>query len=187
MDESPVHVFASPGAYPVQLIVSYECVTDVFTDSVRIHENAIGEIYDTICVGGTVDFNGISYDASGVYPDIILDSAAQNGCDSLVTLFLEMKTCEGLIFPNAFTPNRDNTNDVFEPVNLEVVEVDEYTLIVYNRWGEKVFMSNDINVGWDGKCGSEDCPGDAYVWTLTYRIAGEIEINTDKGDVSLIR
>ena len=50
--------------------------------------------------------------------------------------------------PNAFSPNGDGNNDVWLPL---ITCYEEYTLSVFNRWGELVFNSNDPNEGWDGK------------------------------------
>ena len=49
--------------------------------------------------------------------------------------------------PNAFTPNGDGLNDFFKPFPLQV---SDYKMLIFNKYGEKVFESNDINLGWDG-------------------------------------
>ena len=49
--------------------------------------------------------------------------------------------------PNAFTPNNDGLNDEFKPFNSNV---SEYKMLIFNKFGEKIFESNDINLGWDG-------------------------------------
>jgi len=55
--------------------------------------------------------------------------------------------------PNVFTPNNDGKNDVF---TLESIEscIDSYDMAIYNRWGIKIFESNNINVQWDGRISS---------------------------------
>ena len=49
--------------------------------------------------------------------------------------------------PNAFTTNGDGLNDFFKPFPLQV---SDYKMLIFNKYGEKVFESNDINLGWDG-------------------------------------
>jgi len=83
-----------------------------------------------------------------------------SGCtatdDVLITLDGEL-----LVYvPNAFTPNGDGKNDVFLPVLTQ--EVLSYELIIYDRWGNVVFRSNNQDQGWDGAQMSDGI----YVWTL---------------------
>jgi gliding motility-associated-like protein len=68
------------------------------------------------------------------------------------TSVAEFIVYEDLIFyvPNSFTPNNDGTNDVFLPVITAGLDDQKYTLLIFNRWGEIVFESNDPSVGWDG-------------------------------------
>jgi len=74
---------------------------------------------------------------------------------------------EYLIYvPNAFTPNSDGTNDVFLPKGEGIVE---YTLMIYDRWGQQLFKSDDIYKGWDGRKGDTYLQEDVYVWTIVLR------------------
>lgn len=60
-------------------------------------------------------------------------------------------TPEHLIFaPNSFTPNQDGINDTFNPI-IGFANYTTYTLQIFNRLGHEIFISNDINIGWDGK------------------------------------
>ncbi len=74
-----------------------------------------------------------------------------------------------LFIPNIFTPNNDHINDIFyvesacEPVN--------YTLEIYNRWGERIFESNNINTGWDGTFKNLTCPGGVYIYKIKYKFS----------------
>jgi len=67
-----------------------------------------------------------------------------------------------LYIPDVFTPNTDGQNDVFSVISPEK---GEFRLIIYNRWGQAIFESNDINQPWHGK----DQPGGIYVWKLTFK------------------
>jgi len=76
-----------------------------------------------------------------------------------------------IFIPNAFTPNADNKNDVFKPVGLSIIEntnVSElqYDFRIYNRWGQRIFETHDINQGWDGTYRGEKLPLDVYVYTI---------------------
>lgn len=89
-------------------------------------------------------------------------------CDTLQRIIharVENCSCR-MSIPNAFTPDRDNLNDNFElkaPCPLE-----RYILQIYNRWGEKVFESRDINHSWNGRVGNRRGEPGVYVFKLEY-------------------
>ncbi|QHT66500.1 T9SS type B sorting domain-containing protein [Rhodocytophaga rosea] len=68
-----------------------------------------------------------------------------------------------LYLPDAFTPNGDNLNETFE---VRGIFVRKYKLMIYNRWGEIVFSSDDISIGWDGTLNSKQAPNGNYVYSL---------------------
>jgi hypothetical protein len=60
-------------------------------------------------------------------------------------------------------------------------------MLIFNRWGEKVYESNQVGSGWDGIYkGSLQNPG-VYTWQLTYGFFGESQLKIRKGSVTLIR
>jgi gliding motility-associated-like protein len=68
--------------------------------------------------------------------------------------------------PNAFTPNGDGRNDVFRiPPGVGIGLV---RLVVYNRFGGRVFMTTDVSRGWDGTVDGVAQPAGAYVWAIEY-------------------
>ncbi len=99
-----------------------------------------------------------------------------------------------MIFPNAFTPNtsggngggysiNDPSNHVFHPV---FTGVSEYKLEIFNRWGEILFVSDDIMVGWDGYYRGKLSPMGVYVYKATAVCETGKEIKKT-GDVTLFR
>ena len=68
--------------------------------------------------------------------------------------------------PTAFTPNSDRLNDVFKP-SLGG-DISEYKLTVYNRYGQIIFKSNQLNKGWDGTLNALQQPPGTYVWICNY-------------------
>ena len=75
-------------------------------------------------------------------------------------------------FPTAFSPNGDGVNDFFE---LNGGPVRTLTLSIYNRWGEKVFETDDITKGWDGKFKGTTQPMETYVWTVSYTYGQKVQ------------
>lgn len=87
--------------------------------------------------------------------------------------------------PTAFTPDGNGISDVFY-VRGEGIKNFEFS--IFNRWGEQIFISRDINLGWDGKRqnGGEDLPIGAYVYYIK-GILSNGEVIQSKGIVNLIR
>ncbi|TKT93852.1 gliding motility-associated C-terminal domain-containing protein [Dyadobacter frigoris] len=66
-----------------------------------------------------------------------------------------------LFVPDAFTPNSDNINERFEVKGLFV---NTFKMSIFNRWGEVVFQTNDINNSWDGIINGDKAPAGSYVY-----------------------
>jgi len=67
------------------------------------------------------------------------------------------------VVPNAFTPNNDGLNDSFRPVATGDL-IRQFSMVIYNRWGQMVFETSDYSAGWDGK----DAPAGVYSWVISY-------------------
>lgn len=100
-----------------------------------------------------------------------------------VTIVVETSCEDFLYFPNAFTPNDDGLNDV---LFVEGLSLDEVFFAIYNRWGEKVYESNDITEGWNGEHKGELVCPDVYGYYLRVRCTDGTEIFR-KGNVSVLR
>ncbi len=92
-------------------------------------------------------------------------------------------TCE-LYMPSAFTPNNNGVNDVFRVKYIFVAS--RFIFTVYNRFGEPVFESNNINAGWDGTYKGVAQNAGAYVWTISFTDSKNAR-RFAKGTVLLIR
>ena len=117
------------------------------------------------------------YSELGTY-DISLDVWTEHGCtDRLVKLAAVTVLGKGLImFPNAFKPILTGPNGGYytmgEPERNHIFHpywegVEEYHLLIYSRWGELVFESNDVNIGWDGYLDGQLASQDVYAWRCT--------------------
>ena len=86
--------------------------------------------------------------------------------------------------PNAFTPNNDGTNDTFLPVSN--CDFSEYTFMIFNRWGEKLFETNNPENSWDGNHMGKLFPVGVYVYLVKYKHQ-DIHEMTKTGSFTLIR
>lgn len=87
--------------------------------------------------------------------------------------------------PNSFTPDGDGTNDLFLPV-LNGIDPANYELLIFNRWGEIIFTSNNIAEGWDGKHKGVMAQQDVYVWKIKARDALRVIDKEFVGHVTLL-
>lgn len=108
-----------------------------------------------------------------------------NGCAGRDSVVVNPKDCmEGFYIPTAFTPNHDGKNDVFRP--LLFGKVKKYQFTIYNRWGQVVFQTPDLNKAWDGSVAGLSQDSNVFVWMCTYQFEGE-EVRTERGTVMVIR
>ena len=88
-----------------------------------------------------------------------------------------------LIIPNAFSPNADGLNDTFQASSNAPLE--SFSLLIYNRWGEQVFESTDINVAWDGSHQNKMADIGVYAYVLQYQFVGE-QPALERGNVTIV-
>ncbi|MCC6816390.1 MAG: gliding motility-associated C-terminal domain-containing protein [Saprospiraceae bacterium] len=88
-----------------------------------------------------------------------------------------------IFIPNAFSPNDDGKNDVFRVRSSNIQSI---ILRVYDRWGEKVFESNDLNLGWDGIYKGEKLQPDVFGYYIEAKCPGDKKYFR-KGNVSLLK
>lgn len=109
------------------------------------------------------------------------------GCkDSIVKEQYISTILPGYVYtPNAFSPNNNSINEVFKP-SLYNVKDRNYSFKVFNRWGELVFETTDINGEWDGTFKGVDCAQENYVWTINGEFLNN-ETFSQRGTVTLLR
>ena len=206
-DESPVHVFRLSGTIPVKLeaMSQHGCknvrLKDIFFVSFKkadfdtspdTCENVINFIDLTNHAAylrwdfgdGTLsnEFNpSHRYKNEGEHT-VTLYVNAETPCPDTISkiVMYEASIGEKVFIPNTFTPNGDGINDVFAPSIFRPCQV--YALTIFNRWGQKVFESNDAaNVRWDGDFAGERLPEDIYVYIL------ESEGTRQEGKITIMR
>lgn len=95
---------------------------------------------------------------------VAMVSANKWGCEDTLVKLVEVATDFAIYVPDVFTPNGDRVNEKFLAITRGV---NLFEMIVYNRWGARVFYSRDAKDGWDGRCNDTDCKSDIYTWRIT--------------------
>lgn len=117
---------------------------------------------------------------------ICLATTNSNGCEDLECENIVVQNKLSFFIPNTFTPNNDGLNDLFGPV-FSGIKPNEYEMMIFNRWGQLIFESTDINTLWDGQFKGKNAQTGTYLWKLQYKEEGEVEIIWMRGHVNLIR
>lgn len=207
-DNSTDSIFTAvePGRY---FVTAKDDCGALLTDTIKISNSELvlkAESDTTICEGETVmltatkGFNNYvwtpGYDISNprsatieVSPvkttSYVVNADLFNGCTVADTVTVTTNYCPQQFFiPNAFTPNNDGINDSFKPVVTGVLK--NYEFSIYNRYGEKIFQSTNLNKGWDGSYKNVLQPAGTYIWTCRYQFYKQ-SIQTKKGIVLLIK
>ncbi len=193
---NPVHTYDSAGSYYVslQITTTYGCVMkDTLNypiivyphpDAGFIPSSTLSSIYEPgihfydASSGATMwdwnlDDNSTSIVQSPyhVYKDtgtfhitqIVMN---QYGCSDTLTQQVRIYGETTLFIPNAFSPDNNGLNDVFNPKSEGILE---FEMLIFDRWGKQLFKTNDMNEGWNGKMNGngELLQGDVYVYKIT--------------------
>ncbi len=213
--QHPEHTYLNHGIYDVSLTISVDSICvfsttldlpgivevyptprsrvtanpmerDVFTPRFTFYDRAIGHTWQVI------RFEDLSETTSPEYTRVFFESGYHTawqyvindyGCtdSSYVTVYVSPYAT--MYVPNAFTPDGDGINDIFLPIGLDV---SEYTLLIYDRWGQEIFVTNDTRQGWDGTRNGKLCPVDTYVYLILYHDHQHIQREV-RGHFTLVR
>ena len=100
---------------------------------------------------------------------ILLIATSDEGCVDSTTRDITLQ--EDLVFyvPNTFTPDGDQFNQTFQPVFTSGFDPYDYTLLIFDRWGELLFESHNAKVGWDGTYGGKVVQDGTYIWKIDFK------------------
>jgi gliding motility-associated-like protein len=105
-----------------------------------------------------------TYTDTGTYT-VMLVVVNVYGCIDTVYKLVHIKPVFHMFIPNAFTPNQDGVNDHFYVVGEGIIATN---ICIFNRWGERIYQTNNNTKGWDGtiKDGARDAQQDVYVYDI---------------------
>jgi len=205
--QNPLHTYAQSGNYNVRLIATSSTnKKDTFDFALTVGNDpefatAVG---DTIacgesdvhlsCTGGVTyawtPCNGANCNSSDYFTTItgttpfIVQSTDINGCIDIDTVYAFLTSNEdGVIVPNAFSPNGDGRNDCAKVIHT--MKLNDYYFTIYDRWGEKVFETDNPDACWNGEIRNKPAQMDTYGYFLRAESScGKI---FKKGDITLVR
>lgn len=138
------------------------------------------------------------FEPSHVYPtdveggyNAVMIASSPLGCVDTAYTFVQV--IEELIYyvPNSFTPDGDIFNQTWQPIFTSGFDPYDFTLLIFNRWGEIVWESHDHNQAWDGGFGTgqnyQMCQDGTYTWRIEFKTRINDERKVVIGHVNLIR
>lgn len=140
--------------------------TDILSPNIEYTDNTLGThttIFD-FGDGTTSDqlYNNHIYSDVGTY-NYQLVVMNNFSCSDTVRSSIVIDSYDAIFIPNSFTPNKDGLNDVFKPI---IPYYKKVILQIFNRWGELIIDTNDIERGWDGKIKGIDAPSETYIYKV---------------------
>jgi gliding motility-associated-like protein len=213
--QNPVHTYKTPGEYDVsmRLTTSYGCVlADTLNYPLIVFESPVAgfmanpnQLTESLPQIDIIDqSSGVRYweynfgdfetsilaEPTHTYADTGMYTIKQMvynqlGCMDSTFRTITVNGIVTVFIPNAFTPGGNNLNDVFLVKGKGIISLE---MAIFNRWGDLVFTSNDMNFGWDGKINGsgEQAKQDVYV----YKVKITDALNNSylySGNVTLIR
>ena len=214
IDSEPIHIFNNSGTYNISLETKSVngCINDtIIYSAINIFKtpyvNFFSDKTTTSQYNSEIKFFNLSddslhyewifeneYISNEINPtftfiepkvhEIKLKGTNKDGCFSFEKKNINIIAEHTFFAPSSFTPNNDGLNEIFKVISNNI---SEYEILIFNRWGELIFTSDNINIGWDGEnTKGEILKSDSYVYQVTL-----IDLNNRKflysGEINLKR
>jgi hypothetical protein len=120
---------------------------------------------------------------------VTLTVTSDLGCTDVAQIYIGYNEGENIYIPNTFTPDGDGFNQTFQPIFTSGYDPFNFAMFIYNRWGELIFETHDVNIGWDGSYGMDgkDVHQGIYTYKIIYKNPKIDERKTIVGHITLIK
>ncbi|MFM8243735.1 MAG: gliding motility-associated C-terminal domain-containing protein, partial [Crocinitomicaceae bacterium] len=127
------------------------------------------------------------FEGAGTF-SVVLIVENEHSCRDTADNVIEVKPTLTVYVPNTFTPNGDEHNHLFYPVfSGSNLDRKSYSFLIYNRWGEIVYQTTDLNEGWNGFYNGSPCIQGTYSWEISFKKVNEEKMEHLVGHVNLVR
>jgi len=128
-----------------------------------------------------------SHTKGGNYVVTLIAWNGKESCSDTVFKTISIKETEVFYISNTFTPDDNGLNEMFKPIITAGIAPSFYNFEIYNRWGEIIFHTQDINEGWNGVYKGKHSPQGAYTWKIRLQYSENANRKEYTGNVNLIR
>ncbi len=167
-------------------------VTMFNTDVTFLNYSYNGDTYQWFFPGGTPAAS-TQEDVNVRYPDGVIDSyevtlitTSALGCSDTLVKTVVVNPEVILYAPNTFTPDGDEFNQSWH-IHIEGVDIYNFELFIFNRWGEVIWESHDPSVGWDGTYKGKKLEQGTYTWIIRVNDILNDDKHTFTGYVNILR
>ncbi|MEX0965630.1 MAG: PKD domain-containing protein [Bacteroidia bacterium] len=184
---SNVEAFPAPTAHFDIIFEDDEQYLMATEDSLRVRNNTVDAQY-YLWDFGDLSLSSIEkspahiYDTVGVYY-ISLRAENEFGCADTFSRFVRVRVPSDIIAPNAFSPNGNGTNDYF---SIASYNIESLSLIIFNRWGQIVFSTDEKDFKWDGTINGQPAEEEVYGYYVEARDLNG-ETHRKKGTITILR
>ncbi|MCX7861763.1 MAG: PKD domain-containing protein, partial [Bacteroidales bacterium] len=215
--KNPTHIFENEGTYTITITVQniFGCkVTNIYPNWITVYPNPVARfeknplranilepVFDFINYSSLADSiqwyfgDGDSTNTTNpthVYPSqpgtyqVMLVVYTNKGCVDTATGYVHIDDIYTLYAPTAFSPDGDGINEYFK-IFAHGIDKETFSIVIYDRWGEIIWESKNIEEGWDGKVkNGKIAPVGSYTWLLKCRDFNGI-LHEESGVVNIIR
>lgn len=174
---------------PLAGFIATPTITTIFDPDISFFNQASFDVvswyYDF--ADGNNSTNSNPFHSYAKWGDYEVEQTVTNnfGCTDKARLLIKILPEFRFWIPNAYTPrNNDGLNDVFKPI---IFGVEDYSFLIFNRWGQLIYKTNDTEQGWNGTFKGKDSPFDVYVWKIEFKNIVSKENEEHVGHVTLVR
>jgi gliding motility-associated-like protein len=168
--------------------------TTMFETSVLVQDFSISNIVSWNWVApGSDEGVSILQNPRLNYPDgetgeymIYLTVTDDLGCTDTTSVKVIVLSDVLAYIPNAFTPDGDEHNQVWK-YSFSGIETSGFSMYIYNRWGEMIWESHDVNSYWDGTYKGHYVPGGVYVWRASFDVLNNAERRLLGGSITVLK
>lgn len=168
--------------------------TTIFETHIRLNNNSSSDVVSYSWIIPGAEPNHSSYDNPAVsFPDGIVGNypvtlvvTNENGCIDSITKIAQVISDVILYAPNTFTPDGNEFNQTWF-LYMDGIDIQQFNLKVFNRWGEVVWESNDPNGRWDGTYQGSIVPNGQYIWILETKELVSDKKYTFNGYINVMR
>jgi gliding motility-associated-like protein len=176
-----IHNYSLTGNYSDTLFSNNGCDSIILTNLTVNPFPVINLGNDTsICEGSSIILNATYPNATYLWQDnstnptynatqqgFYLVKVSTDSCSSMDSINIVFRDCEiKLELPNIITPNNDKSNDLFLP--LQSKNIEKMNTQIYNRWGNMIYETDNLQIEWDGKSKGQLVADGVYFWIVNY-------------------
>jgi len=180
---------------PIAAFTASSNVVSVYNPEVQFDNNSTGAVNYSWDFGDNSSSTSVE-SPTHTFPDeeqgnYVVELIAYSSLGCTDTAYLVITVNEEIIFyvPNTFTPDNDVYNEYFQPVFTAGYDPFDFTLLIFNRWGELIFESHDASKGWDGTYGTDgrEVEDGTYTWKIEFKTNRNDERKMVIGHVNILR